>query len=262
MSRAFSIQAFNEAFDRRIVEGRFNEVPEYYPRYKSRYTKVMKLYAEVAGPPPIDLLDIGGGQFATLATALWGDRATMADVGGKNYDYLRDQGVRTVEWNLCDDSSPFDGEFDVVIFSEVIEHLPLPGHVILERLKDALRPGGVMICTTPNLYRLRNIVYLAIGKRIYDNFRIPTTHGLGHVIEYSRDHLRWQFERAGFVDIEIEFHQFPHKPNELPFRLAAMAGSPLFAIPRFRENLVAVARKPGRVVPEGVGASPGNVEVA
>jgi 2-polyprenyl-3-methyl-5-hydroxy-6-metoxy-1,4-benzoquinol methylase len=250
MSRPFSIKAFDEAFDQRIVKGQFNEIPEYYPRYKSRYLEIIKLYSKVAGPPPIDLLDIGGGQFGTLASALWGDRATMADVGGKNYDYLRSQGIRPVEWNLCDGSSPFDNEFDAVIFSEVIEHLPLPGHVILERLKKAMRPGGVMICTTPNLYRLRNVVYMAIGKGIYDNFRMPTTQGLGHVIEYSRDHLYWQFEQAGFVDIEITFRQFHHIPNQLPFRLAALAGYPLFAIPRFRDILVVQARKPGLVTTE------------
>jgi 2-polyprenyl-3-methyl-5-hydroxy-6-metoxy-1,4-benzoquinol methylase len=244
MSRPFSIEAFDESFERQIVKGQFNEEPDYYPRYKSRYLNVMKLYAEVAGPPPIDVLDIGGGQFATLATALWGDRSTMVDVGGKNYDYVRAQGVRPLEWNLCEDRNPFKEEFDAVIFSEVIEHLPLPGHVILERLKRAMRPGAVMICTTPNFFRLRNVVYLAIGKQIFDNFRFPTTKGLGHVIEYSREHLQWQFEQAGFEDISITFREFPHKPHQLPFRLMAMAGAPLVAFPRFRGFLVAVARKP------------------
>ncbi len=245
MSRVFDRQAFERVFEERIVRGRFNEVPEYYPRYRSRYVALMQLYAELAGPPPVDMLDIGGGQCATLATALWGDRAVMADVGGKNYDYLNSQGVRTVEWNLCSDVVPFDSEFDMLMFSEVIEHLPLPGHVVLERLRRALRPGGIIICTTPNFYRLRNVVYTAIGKRIYDNFRMPTDKGLGHVIEYSRDHLLWQFQEAGFEDIQISHRQFHHQPHKLHFRLLSMIGYPLFLVPRFRDVLVVTARAPG-----------------
>jgi len=227
-----------------IVRGKFNEVPDYYPRYRSRYLDLMKLYAQVAGNPPIDLLDIGGGQFATLATAIWGDRSTLADVGGKNYDYLNEKNVRTVEWNLCTDAQPFTGEFDVIIFSEVIEHLPIPGHVVLERLRRALRPGGTIICTTPNLFRLRNIVYMIIGKRYLDNFRMPKTEGLGHMLEYCREHLLWQFQQAGFEDIQMSFREFHHNPTQLHFRLMSWIGYPLFLIPRFRNQLVVVAKAP------------------
>jgi 2-polyprenyl-3-methyl-5-hydroxy-6-metoxy-1,4-benzoquinol methylase len=226
------------------VRGRFNEVPDYYPRYRTRYKALMRLYAETAGTPPIDLLDIGGGQYATLATALWGDRAVLADVGGENSEYLHSQGVKTVEWNLCTDAQPFVNQFDAIFFSEVIEHLPIPGHVILERFRLALRPGGFLILTTPNLYRLRNIVYLALGKRIYDNFRMPTDRGLGHVIEYSRDHLKWQLERAGFTVESLEIRYFPHQPNSIAFRILSWIGKPLFLVPRFRDQLVAVARAP------------------
>jgi SAM-dependent methyltransferase len=251
MSRAFDIKAFDRAFDEQVVRGQFNEIPEYYPRYRSRYVELLKVYAEAAGPAPVDLLDVGGGQFATLATTLWGDRATLADVGGKNYDYLRKCGVRPVDWNLCTDAQPFESEFDAVIFSEVIEHLPLPGHVVLERLRRALRPGGVIVCSTPNFFRLRNKIYVLIGKRFYDNFRMPTTEGLGHVIEYCGDHLKWQFERAGFEDIHVSFRQFHHSPNKLHFRLMSWLGYPLFLVPQFRDELVVVARAPAAKAVEG-----------
>ncbi|HWE37742.1 MAG TPA: class I SAM-dependent methyltransferase [Isosphaeraceae bacterium] len=244
MPRDLDRRTFDRVFDEVVVRGRFNEVPEYYPRYRSRYRALMKLYAEVAGPPPIDFLDIGGGQYAAMAATLWGDRATLADVGGSNGDYLRERGVRPVEWNLCGDAEPFDAEFDVAMFSEVIEHLPIPGHIVLERLRRALRPGGTLICTTPNLYRLRNVVYMAIGKRMFDHFRMPTDRGLGHILEYTRDHLRWQFERAGFEDVGVELRQFPHNPNALHFRVLSWLGAPLYLVPRFREALVVVARAP------------------
>jgi SAM-dependent methyltransferase len=244
MARAFDTAAFDRIYDEAIAGGRFNEVPEYYPRYRSRYRAILREYAESAGPPPARVLDIGGGQHALLAKRLWGDHTALADIGGSHFGYLREQGVDVFEWNLCSNVQAFENQFDAVFFSEVIEHLPIPGHIALERLRIALRPGGVLICTTPNLYRLRNIVYLAIGKPIYDHFRMPTDRGLGHVIEYSQDHLKWQFEKAGFQQPRVEIRQFHHNPHELHFRVLSWLGYPLFLVPRFRNNLLAVARAP------------------
>ncbi len=261
MSRQFDIKAFDRFYDEAVVHGRFNEVADYYPRYRSRYRAILRKYAEVAGPPPARVLDIGGGQHALLAKLLWGDRATLADIAGSHFDYLRQRGVDVVEWNLCSDEQPFVGEFDAIFFSEVIEHLPIPGHVVLERLRIALRPGGVIICTTPNLYRLRNVVYMALGKQMYDYFRMPTDRGLGHVLEYSQDHLKWQFERAGFEGVRVEFYQLPHKIKALHFRVLSWFGYPLLLMPRFRDYLIATAWAPGQpgatAAPEVVAAGAG-----
>jgi SAM-dependent methyltransferase len=244
MSRQFDTKLFKRLYDEAVVRGQFNEAADYYPRYRSRYQVVLQKYTEVVGSPPVRVLDVGGGQFALLAKRLWGDRSTLADIAGSHFDYLRQQGVEVVQWNLCSDVQPFVGEFDAIFFSEVIEHLPIPGHVALERLRVALRPGGVIICTTPNLYRPRNVVYLAVGKQIYDYFRMPTESGLGHILEYSQDHLKWQFERAGFEDVRVEFRHLPHTIGAPHFRILSWLGYPLMLFPRFRDCLLATARAP------------------
>jgi 2-polyprenyl-3-methyl-5-hydroxy-6-metoxy-1,4-benzoquinol methylase len=244
MSRQFDTKTFNRIYDKAVVAGQFNEAPDYYPRYRARYRATLQKYAQVAGIPPARVLDIGGGQHALLANLLWGDRATLADIAGPHFDYLRQQGVQVVEWNLCTSEQPFVAEFDAIFFSEVIEHLPIPGHVVLERLRIALRPGGVIICTTPNLYRLRNVVYLALGKQMYDYFRMPTDRSLGHILEYSQDHLKWQFERAGFEGVRVELCHLAHKVKSLHFRILSWFGYPLLLFPRFRDNLMVTARAP------------------
>jgi SAM-dependent methyltransferase len=244
MSRALIDADFRKVFDELIVRGHFNEEPGYYPRYRSRYHAILKQYASIASPQPCAVLDVGGGQLAVLAKQLWGDHATVADIGGEHLNYVASLGVRTARWNLCSDEQPFSNEFDCIFFSEVIEHLPIPGHVVLERLRKSLKPGGTLICTTPNLYRLRNVVYMATGTPIFDNFHMPDDRGLGHVLEYSRPHLQWQLERAGFCNIDISLKQFHHQPHRLGPRLLSWAFYPLFLVPRFRDNLVAVARAP------------------
>jgi 2-polyprenyl-3-methyl-5-hydroxy-6-metoxy-1,4-benzoquinol methylase len=111
----------------------------------------------------------------------------VADLRPSHFAYLETQGVETIQWDLCKSEQPLVGRFDTIFFSEVIEHLPLPGHIVLEKLRRALKPTGVVICSTPNFYRLRNVVYIALGLRIHDYFHMPESRGLGHVIEYSRD---------------------------------------------------------------------------
>jgi 2-polyprenyl-3-methyl-5-hydroxy-6-metoxy-1,4-benzoquinol methylase len=242
MARPFDRRVFRETYDRWIVAGSFNEEPWYYPRYRSRYEDILERFAQLTDPSPLRLLDIGGGQHALLAKKLWNDRATVADVTEDRLDYVREQGVEIVRWDLSREEPPFSEPFDAIIFSEVIEHLPCAGYIALERLRHCLRPGGILICTTPNFYRPRNMAYVMIGKPIFDHFRRPEAGGGGHLIEYDVSRLRWQFDEAGFRDVSIELRQFQHSPTLPVFRLMYWLGQPLFLIPRFRDNMLAVAR--------------------
>jgi len=217
----------------------------YYLRYRSRYKECMRRFAALAPSHPVDVLDVGGGQLALMSTKLWSDRGVVADLPGPHLSYMAGHGVETIQWNLCKSEPPFDAKFDFVFFSEVIEHLPIPGYVVLERLRKVLRPGGVIICTTPNLYRLRNVVYMALGLPIFDHFRYPDDDvALGHVIEYSRDHLDWQFKKVGFAECRVEYSQMHHLPTNPLFRPLAWLGYPLHIVPRWRDNLVATAFAP------------------
>lgn len=217
---------------------------DYCFRYRSRYKTLTKRFCELAPPAPVDVLDVGGGQLALLCKKLWDDRACAADFIPHHFAYLETQGVETVQWNLCEPVQPLVARFDVIFFSEVIEHLPMPGHVVLERLRRALKPRGIIICSTPNFHRLRNVVFIALGRRINDYFRMPENGSLGHVIEYSGDHLQWQFNKAGFKDCQVEYCQMHHSPYNPVARIMSWIGYPLFLVPRFRDNLLVVAHAP------------------
>jgi SAM-dependent methyltransferase len=246
MARRWREKDFNSLYERFICQDELQSGGRaYHLRYRSRYKTCIKRLSEIAPPNAIDILDIGVGQLALMSRMLWNDRAVMADLPGPHHSYMAAHGVETVHWNLCTSEPPFIGRFDGVFFSEVIEHLPIPGHIVLERLRKVLRPGGVIICTTPNLYRFRNVVYMALGLPIYDYFRIPDDEtGLSHVIEYSRDHLQWQFEKAGFTQCRVEHVQMHHSPTNPLFRPLAWLGYPLHILPRWRDNLLATAYVP------------------
>ena len=240
--RPFSLPTFRKAYADRVVAGNFQEEPGYYPRYRSRYECIVKYFASVAPEQPADVLDIGGGQFAVLVKEIWQDRAAMADIDREHMEAMAKTGFRTLHWNLLEDKQPATAEFDVIIMSEVIEHLPIPSHIVLERLRKALRPGGVLICSTPNLYRWRNIIYLLLGKSPFDHFHYPVDSGLGHQLEFSEEHLHWQLERAGFREIRIDRVSLPHAPKSFLFRVLKWLAWPMTWFPRYRDCLVAVAK--------------------
>ena len=174
MARTWDSQQFDSVYERFICQ---QEFPfgglDYYRRYRSRYKECIRRFAALASAHPLDVLDIGGGQLALMCAKLWNDRGVAADLPGPHLDYIASHGIETLNWNLCKSDPPCAGKFDFVFFSEVIEHLPIPGYLVLERIRKILRPGGVIICTTPNLYRLRNVVYMALGKQIFDYFQYP-----------------------------------------------------------------------------------------
>jgi len=167
MARPWRSQEFDSLYERYICqeEMQFGGVA-FYRRYRSRYKECVQRFAALVPPHPVDVLDVGGGQLALMCMKLWGDSGAVADLPGPHMTYMAGQGLETVQWNLCKAEPPFTAKFDFVFFVEVIEHLPIPGYIALERLRKVMRPGGVIICTTPNLYRLRNLLFMALGRPI------------------------------------------------------------------------------------------------
>ena len=243
--RAFDPADLARAYDKLVIDGLFQEQGDYYARYRNRYESLVSTYAELGGRGPLDVLEVGGGQHALLAHALFDDRATVADLPGAHLDYLSSRGIRTVHWDLLTDEQPFREAFDRAFLCEVMAHLPVPPYQYLDRLRLALRPGGVLLVSTPNLHRLRNIALLLAGREPFGHFATPEPGTWrGNFLDFSAWHLRWQLERAGFAQVMVERREFGHRASSLPARLANLALRPLTLIPHLRYNLVATAIRP------------------
>lgn len=135
------------------------------------------------------ILDIGGGA-SLLPGCLrkWGsvvviepDRATR--------DIARElSGLEILAGSLPDDL-PVSGPFDVITLLDVLEHIDSDGSA-LERIRELLGPGGVLICTVPALMALWS----------------PHDVSLHHRRRYSRAGLRRTMEGAGFRVLRLTFH--------------------------------------------------------
>jgi ubiquinone/menaquinone biosynthesis C-methylase UbiE len=89
---------------------------------------------------------------------------------------------------------PFtDGQFDIVVFSEVMEHLRFPQKALKE-IARVLQPGGRLVGSVPNAFRLRNRLKFLAGK--------PFESDPSHLRSYSHTLVRRELG-GHFKDIEI-----------------------------------------------------------
>lgn len=113
--------------------------------------------------------------------------------------------------NIETDALPFeDDAFDIVLYCEVVEHMTNDPVVSLAHLKAVLRPGGLMIVTTPNVARLENVARLISGANIYDPYSGYGPYGR-HNREYNRHELHKLLNYCGF-SVDVSFTADVH-PN-------------------------------------------------
>jgi 2-polyprenyl-3-methyl-5-hydroxy-6-metoxy-1,4-benzoquinol methylase len=139
------------------------------------------------------ILDVGCGAGA-LASAL--RAAGAAFLAGIELDHQAAQSARQVldvlvEGSVLDAALPFEpGQFDYLIFADVLEHLPDPDQA-LERCLPLLAPGGGVVISVPNmrfyLVLLRLIAdrwrYTDSGVRDRTHLRIFTRHSLEQMLD-------------------------------------------------------------------------------
>jgi SAM-dependent methyltransferase len=97
------------------------------------------------------------------------------------------------------DVFPFpDGSFDLVLCSEVIEHLGLDPMFMLAEINRVLRPGGCLLLTTPNVVSTRNTLKAILGysPSFYSSFTLTPDR---HNREYAPAEIRMMLTASGFA---------------------------------------------------------------
>ena len=102
-------------------------------------------------PPSSSIVEVGSGYgYLTYALARAGYRIRGVDIAPSAVEAAR---RRFGDLYLCDDIGMFSRRLpastDVVVMTEVLEHLDQPV-AVLAAIRDALRPGGSLLMTTPS----------------------------------------------------------------------------------------------------------------
>jgi SAM-dependent methyltransferase len=236
---------FDEVYDKFIRGGRFFETHEYYDQFRDRYRNTLRWIERVL-PPAGRMLDIGSGQFAVLCRYLFGCESDVVDINTRSAEALRTNGIGFHALDLSRQVFVAERPYDLVVMAEVIEHVPTPPHIVFSNLLLALKPGGHLLVTTPNLYRLRNLGRMATGRHLFDNFFVPGADDpLGHFLEYGRAQMEWQVHKAGLEIVESSLEQLSWGAASTAAKIARRMLAPLLlARPLWRDNLVILARRP------------------
>ena len=158
--------------------------------------------------------------------------------------YYKKLGIRTVRANFVSDTLDLpENHFDFLLFSEIIEHIPMAPYIQLQKIRPLLKPSGVALITTPNMGSILHIGRLLFMRPIMADASLT----FGSVSEenqavHRREYLPVEIEQswllAGFRPIAKKFFYYSQKPS---LSLAVLLAFGLF-IPRFRQGMLLIGR--------------------
>jgi 2-polyprenyl-6-hydroxyphenyl methylase/3-demethylubiquinone-9 3-methyltransferase len=163
-------------------EGDFVFVPERIPFFQEAVGRGRRV------------LDLGCRSGAFTRHFLDGNQVVGLDVDRAALEKASALGIETVAADV-EQPLPFeDASFDAVVAGELLEHLRFPDALVGEA-RRVLRPGGILVGSVPNAFRLQSRLRFLRGKPPEDD---PT-----HLHMYAPAQIRALL--GGFEDVRIDY---------------------------------------------------------
>ncbi len=246
---------------------------EYFLIHEARYKRILQevqdmqdmkdmsdtktRHARLAGqafPAPLRVLDVGcfpyhiGAALELMGHEVWGIASAHEPIKNKKIAVI----------NIETDKFPYkDNFFDLVIFSEVVEHLPHSPIPPLKEMHRVTRPDGHVLITTPNITRSINRGKILLGKSVmYSDEAYLENEGRGsnlyhrHNREYTMGELKkimvnssWFIEKAEYVIGYPPFRRRNRTDQPLLWlgKFANYLG--MLAFPSLRDTLLVIGKK-------------------
>ena len=168
--------------------------------------------------------------------------------------WSEDRSIRCIPRDHRRETGPADAPpADIVLCTEIVEHLDYSDTLdLLRSCHAALKPGGLLILTTPNAVYLGHRVLFALGFWDFLHHNDEPAHveqGLtGHTIYYDGQRLARLLRSMDFVHVQASTFNAGHGPGEYrnaatraaAITLRAMSG----VIPRSGQVLRVLAERP------------------
>lgn len=191
----------------------------YLKNNRKRHKYLVELCKNLNPDKSAKILDIGRSNLSVLLAKYYSDVTTLGfdlDLDKGGHREIETINLKNIVFDLneCKNVEKWiEDKFDLIIYSEVLEHLYEAPEFSLLFLNYLLKPGGFIICTTPNaasLYRRRKLFF---GKNDFDKIRFYKINP-GHYREYTKDEL---IQMAQISELKVVEHKYPNFAN--PFSL-------------------------------------------
>ena len=138
-----------------------------------------------------------------------------------------------------------DDTFDYVLCCEVIEHLELDPMFMVSEINRVLKPGGMLILTTPNITSSWAIWKILRGFDPYFYMQYRTSPKLyRHNYEYSPFSISSVLKAGGFTGSVWTEDSFEHGTTEDANKLKSLG----YSMNNIGDNIFSVSKKAGPVV--------------
>jgi SAM-dependent methyltransferase len=173
---------------------------------------------------PAVIIDVGCGDGSALAVAAGLNpehRFAGIDWSSGALRQARALGLTVLRGDVAPGLPVADGAADVVIMSELIEHLVDPDGAVAE-VRRVLRPGGSLLLSTPNLAAWYNRGLLAVGVQpVFSEVSLRGIYGrpgrvvAGHLRLFTRRALTEFLAASGFRCVTVAGARFHDVPRPL-----------------------------------------------
>ncbi|RPH65105.1 MAG: methyltransferase domain-containing protein [Myxococcaceae bacterium] len=183
--------------------------PHVAAAYQARLLALEDLVSERL-PSRSRILDVGCAQGTLgLRLAEAGHLVTLLDIRKGHIDYAKARFTAgSVDFRLgrIEEQPDLLGQFDLVLFTEIIEHMHSPSGA-LTAIWRALKAGGFLIMTTPNAeYVLSSLdSYGSAPQEIIEQSEENSADGDAHRFLYKREELIAVLRSVGFFIVEHRY---------------------------------------------------------
>jgi 2-polyprenyl-3-methyl-5-hydroxy-6-metoxy-1,4-benzoquinol methylase len=230
---------------------------EYFLIHQARYEYILEQINRITKlqpDQPLRILDVGCFPYH-LGAALEGMGHVVYGIASAH------EPIHSAKIKVCNietDKFPFkDNFFDLVIFTEVLEHLPQAPLHALKQMHRVTRKGGHILTTTPNIARSINRMKLLAGQSItYPLSQVLANDGKGSIIyhRHNREYTLVELEalmRAASWNIKESSYFISYtpnrrrtKPDSLGLKIIKWANYAIMkSIPSLQDTLLVVGTK-------------------
>lgn len=178
----------------------------------------------------LKVLDVGIGQghLALLVKSLLAYEVAGIDTERPDKEYMQNFFKKeNIEFKMCcltKDKIPFPDEtFDLVLFCEVLEHLPIHPKIVLNEIRRVLKPKGILILTTPNFARISHRIFLALGKNPQD-FYFSKSNFRRHYREYTLTECEKLLKESTFKITKIHMSNYRFRTSKRNLKVYILIG--------------------------------------